>query len=96
MSRQVTVRNLFIGIFLSASLAVSPARADHGTAADIVVPLAAMLAFGALYQNHSHRYSTHRQYYRSYKRPPYGYAYGHNHNHKRRTYSHGGYYNHKY
>ncbi len=100
MSRFIKFRNLFIGGLLSTALVVSPAQAHHDHGADIVVPLAALFAFGALYHHGHHRHRSHRHYYRSYKRHGYGHGHGHSHGHghayKRRSYSHGGYHGRKH
>lgn len=97
MSRVVRFRNLLIGGLLSLSL-VAPAQADHGHGSDLVVPLAALFAFGALYHHGHQRHQTHRQYYRSYKKHHYnrGHGHGHGHSNKRYSYSQGGYHRKKY
>jgi hypothetical protein len=63
------------------ALASAPAGAHGGH--NIVAPLAAFIAFGALmHHNHDHHYG--------YKRRHHGHGHGHGH-HRRHSYSHGGY-----
>ena len=94
MSRSSRFRGLLLGSVLAVATAMSPAQAHHNHGADIVVPLAALIAFGAIYHHGHHRHSTHRHYYRSYKR--HGHRHGHSHKPKRRSHSHGGYHRYKH
>ncbi len=95
MSFSVSFRPLVLGAVLSLAMAVSPAQAHHNHRADIVVPLAALIAIGALYNHGHHRHSTHRHYYHSYKKR-HRHHHGYGHSHKRRSYSQGGYHRYKH
>lgn len=93
MSLVAPFRKLLIGGLLSLSLIAAPAQAHQAHGSDIVVPLAALFAFGALYHHGHHRRQTHRHYYRSYKKHQYGHGqgYGQGYSYKPRSHSNGGY-----
>ena len=71
-------------LLLALAFASVPAKAHHD--ADIVAPLAAFIAFGALL-HHGHHHRHHRHGHHGYGHRP------HHRPYRRHSHSHGGYYN---